>query len=886
VLCAFIWADRMGLPDFLKRRLVENLHARGVELEFVRLRLSLVHGLVADNVRIGQGATPESPVFTAQEVRLEVNWRAMLHRRLQLDGFVLRNAKFTLPLSPTNGLVLDKIQTELRFGENDTWSLDNFQAVFANARLTLAGEIVHAPELRDWGIFRGPKTGGMAASRAQLKQFADVLRKIHFTGTPQLDLHFIGDARDVHSFNARLAVTAPAVQSAWADARAVQFTAQLTAPADAPTNFDISWAWWTNLQPYRLIWSARLAQLRSEPLSGDAVACDGFWSAPMLAVTNLSARLGGGALDATVQLDVGARELDFTNDSRFDFHAVATLLTEKTRERLADFSWKQAPSLRVGGSLILPAWTNHQPDWRGEVQATVRLNGEFDMTNFAIADVAVQSARSHFSYSNLVWRLPDGQVEVASPQSAAENPASEIPSSKFEIRGNENDATKDYHWHIQGAADLAVVRPFLTTSNAVRGYNRFKFSQPLYLEANVSGRLYDYDSIAGTGQIALTNFTERSESADGFTSGFDYSNRVFSFLSPHIWRGTQSLTADSIVLNFNTRLIWFHHGYGTADPEPIARAIGPKTGQILAPYEFLEPPTAYIEGCAPLRDVNGPQDMEDADLRFDIVNGGVPFHCLKVNATRIAGTVHWLGGSLVLTNITGELYGGTGSGAANFDFRVPHQGADYQFNVTVSKVNLHALASDLSPKTNHLEGQLDGLLVVTRADSRDWHTLDGYGNVQLRDGLLWDIPVFGLISPMLNAIKPGWGNTRATDGKGNFTITNGLIHSNPLQINTATTRLEYTGTVDLRQNVNARVTAQALHNIIVIGPLVSTLVYPVSKIFEYKVTGTLENPKIRPLYVPGIIPKILAVPFHPIHTLEQLFPGSPVTNAPVSPPEN
>jgi hypothetical protein len=138
---------------------------------------------------------------------------------------------------------------------------------------------------------------------------------------------------------------------------------------------------------------------------------------------------------------------------------------------------------------------------------------------------------------------------------------------------------------------------------------------------------------------------------------------------------------------------------------------------------------------------------------------------------------------------------------------------------------------------------------------------------------------------MLNAIAPGLGNTRATDARGNFTITNGVIHSNPLQINTATTRLEYTGTVDLRQNLNVRVTAQALHNIVIIGPIVSTLVYPVTKIFEYKVTGTLEKPKSEPVYVPGILPKLLSVPFHPIRTLEQLFPGGGTT-ATNAPPEN
>ena len=34
LVCALVWFDRVGVPDFLQRRLVAALHERGVELEF------------------------------------------------------------------------------------------------------------------------------------------------------------------------------------------------------------------------------------------------------------------------------------------------------------------------------------------------------------------------------------------------------------------------------------------------------------------------------------------------------------------------------------------------------------------------------------------------------------------------------------------------------------------------------------------------------------------------------------------------------------------------------------------------------------------------------------------------------------------------------------
>ena len=49
-------------------------------------------------------------------------------------------------------------------------------------------------------------------------------------------------------------------------------------------------------------------------------------------------------------------------------------------------------------SLVLPAWTNRQPDWRAEVQPTLQLQGEFKIEHGgAYRGVAVTAAQSHIS---------------------------------------------------------------------------------------------------------------------------------------------------------------------------------------------------------------------------------------------------------------------------------------------------------------------------------------------------------------------------------------------------------------------------------------------------------------------------------------------------------
>jgi hypothetical protein len=312
----------------------------------------------------------------------------------------------------------------------------------------------------------------------------------------------------------------------------------------------------------------------------------------------------------------------------------------------------------------------------------------------------------------------------------------------------------------------------------------------------------------------------------------------------------------------------------------LARAIGPKTAEMLEPYHFLKPPTARVNGCLPLRNMVTPQDTVGTDMRFDVAEG-VPFQWLKLVSTNLTGTIHWLGPELVLTNLQMDLYGGSGNVGAYFDFRPPHEGADYQFTVEVTNVNLHQFATQVASPTNRLEGTVSGRLAVTQADTRYLESWVGSGSIKLHDGLLWDVPIFAFMSPLLNAVSPGLGNSRATEASAQFIITNGGISTDSLSIQAQTMRLEYSGTVDFSGNVKAHVTARPLRNMPLVGSVFSTVLWPVSKIFECRVTGQLGRPVVSPVYIPGFIPKILSVPLHPIRSLGGLFPPQPAsTNAP------
>ena len=280
---------------------------------------------------------------------------------------------------------------------------------------------------------------------------------------------------------------------------------------------------------------------------------------------------------------------------------------------------------------------------------------------------------------------------------------------------------------------------------------------------------------------------------------------------------------------------------GFADPQAVANAIGPLPAQVMKPYHFLAPVHATVTGYAPLR------DSTNADLVFKSVEP-VQIQILNVRSPALTGVLHWAGQTLTLSNLDASLYGGRGTGDARFDFKPgPGAGANFSFVSEFQGVDLHSLAFDLSTSSNHLEhleGLVNGRFVMTSGFSEDWRSCNGYGEVKLRDGLLWDVPAFGILSPVLNQFSPGLGDSRATDASAQFFMTNGVIATDNLQIHTKLMLLQCNGTVDLTGGLKPISPPGHCTIFLVIGQLL-ILCYCRWVNIEYKVTGTWNNPKIR-----------------------------------------
>jgi AsmA-like C-terminal region len=972
------YLNEVGLPGFVKRPLLNRLQARGVDLQFSRLRLRWYRGVVADDVRFGRaGENAAGLQFRAREVEVKLNPAALLKFHLSVDSLILHRGRLVWAPAETSisavpsVLAATNIEAQLRFLPGDEWALDHFTVAIDNLRLHLSVSVTNASALRDWPVFH-PRPGAPPERTEDIvRRVARILDQLKFAAPPDLIVNLDGDARNIESFHGLLTLNAPSADTPWgtltngtllvrltagtqtnqpqcdlelragqavtewaavknlqlhlhamshetltnvirasmeisADepstewARAsnaqikaewthsptnaiplsgvaelhltgtrtrwgsvgsVDLDTRLDAPAtDAPRTADESWGWWAALEPYPLDWNCRLGDIHVEDervgiFELKELACGGNWRAPELTLTNAHAQLYRGHVETRAVLNVATREANFSGTSDFDAQKALPLLTKGGREWLGQYSWTDPPLAHVSGTVVLPAWTNHHPDWRGDVLPTLFLQGDVKAGEAGFRGVPVSSAAFQFTCSNMVWTVPD-LVAVR-------------PEGALNLFTETDNRTQRFHIIVRSTLDPRAARPLLPPGGQ-RGLDSFVFTRPPVIEAEVWGRWHDPDQLGVAGSVTVTNFSLRGDSATLFHGNFQFTNNFLTVTDARVEQGSHYATATGLGLNLNAAQIYLTNGFSTIEPVPFFRAIGPQVTEVMSPYHFGQPPTVQAYGTIPLAE-NVP-----ADLHFK-VDGG-PFNWLKFNLDHISGGVDWVGDKVTLTNVQGAFYQGRISGAAAIDCS-PDEGAICSFQTQVTDADLHTLMADVYPGTNHLEGRLTGLLDITHANTVDPQSWQGGGQVDLRDGLIWEIPIFGILSPVLEKFQKGWGQSRVDRGEATFTITNSIIHSDNLLFRSPAVQIEYRGTVDFSGRVDATVQAQLLRGLPLVGPLLSIAFSPFTKLFEYKVTGTLTNPKSEPLYD---LTKLLMIPLNPIHTLEQMVPSepSPGTNTP------
>ncbi|MSU35878.1 MAG: hypothetical protein EXS36_12400 [Pedosphaera sp.] len=614
-------------------------------------------------------------------------------------------------------------------------------------------------------------------------------------------------------------------------------------PTGQSTN---DWGPWAIMAPYAL--AAELAvtnaQISEIELKSGRIAVN--WSAPEVCVREFELMTTAGHLGGSARLGVDSREATAHLDSWADPGVVLPFLTTNASRWLRQFGWatNQAPEIHADGRIHLPAWTNRTPDWRGEVQPTVRLSGDFRGKNITFRGLPADRGQGRFTYANRIWHLPSVLVER--------------PEGRLEFGYTGDDQSQNYHFSGVSSLDLRIVRSLLEQETHRRAMDEVGLPLPPTVQGDVWGHWRSPERTSFRVQIAVTNVSWRQEVADSLSAEITYTNRQVRFRDVVIRQAPGEVRADGGMFDLERQLVGITNAVSTVLPEHVTRVIGPKVAQWLAPYVFRKPPRVVMNGVLPTRGKIG------ANARWDI--SAEDFQWWKFRSPAIRTTLVTKDSLIQLTNFQAEFYGGRLEGELHFDVSPP-EGTAIGFALSVTNADLKPLMLDLLPKTNRLEGRVTAVVNVDSANSWETNSWQGHGWMQLRDGFLWDFPLFGVFSPLLNGLSPGSGQSRFSEGQGHFVFTNSILRSDDLELRSLAARLHYSGIVRLDTTLDAHMEADLLKDAPLVGPVLNLAIAPFTKLFGYRVTGKLAKPETEPIY----IPRLLLVPLHPFRSLKNLF---------------
>ncbi len=626
------------------------------------------------------------------------------------------------------------------------------------------------------------------------------------------------------------------------------------ARAGSPPETDDSWGQWAKLAPYEADFSGLANGITGEKgLAIADVALAGDWRAPRLAISRLDARVYGGSVSGTAELDVATRLAKAAGRADFNLHHAFDLLTPKAQRWLKQYQWDEAPTVTGSVRATLPEWTNPKPDWRAEVRPTLTLNGQVTSGPMRFRGVEVESARSDLVYSNLTWRLP--------------NLVAKRPEGEVRMALRSHTGTQDFQIDFRSSIDPHAVTPALEEEKQKKGFDYFSFNTPPVIEGRVWGRWREQERTAFRASVAATNFIFRAQQVDGFTAGVTFANGFLGMTNAVVRRPEGEGGVEGLGYDTRTRRLYLTNAVSRLEPMAGGQAIGPETAPAPEPYRCLAPPPPP----GPRWVATGPgRHPPGGPLRVHTGAGG----CARAPSLRRNGEIFWREQTMTLTNIVAEFYGGELRGNLVSRFNTDRS-ASLVFHLDTKRTEVTGLMSDILGKPSELSGRLDGSLDIT-ANSNDWESWNGASSVTLKEGYLWELPLIGIFAPVLDRLTPGLGTGTFSEGTADFTIKDSVVASRNLELKSALIRLQYKGEVDFEGRIRkGGVVAEALRDTWVIGPVLGPLfnlaLSPIERMLKFELSGTLSQPTLELKH----IPKALLVPFQlPFKVLDELVPDA------------
>ena len=171
---------------------------------------------------------------------------------------------------------------------------------------------------------------------------------------------------------------------------------------------------------------------------------------------------------------------------------------------------------------------------------------------------------------------------------------------------------------------------------------------------------------------------------------------------------------------------------------------------------------------------------------------------------------------------------------------------EYYGNFMLDSVNYGLFAPVLGlDNSEDVSGRFHGKVELDgRLSEVIWSGMNASGYFAIKDGWLFRMKVFGGLSKLLGNIIPGLDFVMSqSDAKVDFEMKNGVMDIKKLVVNGDVLSVSAYGKADMvSRTYDMKVQVKFMKQHTFVAKFINTIVWPLSKFFEMRLTGTFENP--------------------------------------------
>jgi AsmA-like C-terminal region len=576
-------------------------------------------------------------------------------------------------------------------------------------------------------------------------------------------------------------------------------------------------------KPESLVVEAELdgEKIRSGNYLVESLALAANWRNRALVIPRFEARDRVGQLQLSASYQSATGVVEARLRSGMDLPG---LLRATGVQDLGEISFSSVPQLDVTASVTLPA---------GERPLAVKATGQVRVGPFSYGPVPMDRLSADFSWDGRRWAVRELVVRHASGGELRADAQQDVTA----------DGKGDFRLGLSSTLNPEVLGPYFRSRRTEEGrlaamrLALFKFYDAPRI--TLSARGPSPMDCAASGELTLGRTGYRNSEASRGHANLRFNGRVLN-VDDFVVHRTEGIGGGAVAFDLQDKLVHIKNVRTALVPADVAIWIDPDLLRDIEPYRFgKKPPMLLVNGVV---DQRRPHLRTRLDVKLDAPAMDYTFCGKDLQFTNVDARLAFTDERLKLTDVRAELFGGTVKGEA--DISIVKAKPGHTATLRFGGVDFQRLTK-LYFDYDESQGKLDATYSFAGAGDNG-RAMRGEGEMAVTDGNVFAIPFLGPFSDILNKIVPGMGYNKAQKAAAKFTVANGIITTKDFVVTGKGFSMIGDGRIwflDDRMDFDMRINAQGLPGV---------LLFPVSKLLEYRTQSKFSEPAWRPKVIPKL----------------------------------